>query len=315
VKLRLPLLRDASIASRRSDVFDKLARQICHEPDGGKDRTGQLVPMERTKQTMRFTQGHSPIGKRAFTLVELLVVIGIIAVLIGVLLPALTKARGSAAKVKCAANLRGIGAAMHMYASETKNFVTCQWQLPQYGSGPQYFGIFALRNSGYLKNTPSLWCPLDPEGKDVSLTPSQLPWRAGYYARLFIDAKTPSIVNGSSFPYTIYGYSGGWDTLDTPPFRPLPITKIRNTTGTIVYSDKIANGPGADMVFHDTGWNVLCVDGHVQFVTMSPAYIKTHRGLASSGFIERHPNNASRVYRDLESAMGNRKWEYAPPPP
>lgn len=73
-------------------------------------------------------------ASRAFTLVELLVVIGIIAVLISILLPSLNRARESAKSVQCLSNIRQITQATMMWASENKGL------MPARGG----FGLFRL---------------------------------------------------------------------------------------------------------------------------------------------------------------------------
>lgn len=60
-------------------------------------------------------------AQRAFTLVELLVVIGLIAILVGLLLPTLAKVRGQAQAIACQSNLRSVGQALLVYVNANRN--------------------------------------------------------------------------------------------------------------------------------------------------------------------------------------------------
>ncbi|MBC7783483.1 MAG: type II secretion system protein [Burkholderiales bacterium] len=174
--------------------------------------------------------------REAFTLVELLVVIGIIAVLVGILLPALGRAKSAANTVACSSNMRQVYTAARNYATEFKDSLPFGMAFNKMNAAGRPFGT----DSSYI----TWFSSCDKYMTAKSSVQILLDANTGYYdgatRRVFSQAfKCPAVDPGTFKQQVHYGYHSvamahlplemnpaNASTSNPPPFAPAKFTQL-----------------------------------------------------------------------------------------
>ncbi len=183
---------------------------------------------------------------RGFTLIEMLVVIAIVAILIGLLLPAIEAARGSARSTQCQSNLRQLGLAAVQYRETNGSYPPYRIEdatvFNNYGvQRPRWQWIMASWMGGYAQNPTAVAASV--AAGDATCTSVPLDNKVLVCPNMD-GADVASIRNGA------YGYNFGYlgnsrrvvDGDATTPYIRYPITGVKEASRTIIFGDSRGGG-------------------------------------------------------------------------